>query len=87
MNYVVIAIYRITNSFEMTYALVYRLFKTKKITRIFLDETANPMLDPCHKMNVYINGYLPRLGQAMDRLGVETDYFCQRWFITMLFHF
>lgn len=87
MNYVVIAIYRITLSFEMTYALVYRLFSNKKLTRVFLDETAKPMIDTCNQMNVFIQAYLPRLGQAMDRVGVETDYFAQRWFITMLFHF
>ena len=48
MNYIVIGIYRITNSIEMTYALVYRLFQNEKITRIFLDETAKPMIDTCN---------------------------------------
>lgn len=87
MNYVVIAIYRITNSFKMTYALVLKLFQNKKITRIFLDETAKPMLDACSQLNVFIAAYLPKLGRAMEKFGVETDYFAQRWFITMLFHF
>ena len=75
MNYIVIAIYRITGSSEMTYALVHKLFQTWKLTRIFLDETAQPMMDACKEMAVYIKAYLPKLSEAMEQTGVETDYF------------
>ena len=66
MNYVVIAIYRITNSFKMTYELVLRLFRNTKLTRIFLDETAKPMQDACSQLNVFIQEYLPKLSRAME---------------------
>ena len=63
MNYVTIAIYRITNeSFDMTYALVLKLFQNNRLTRIFLDETAQPMYDMCNQLKVYVQAYLPRLG-------------------------
>ena len=55
MNYVTIAIYRITNeSFDMTYALVLKLFQNNRLTRIFLDETAQPMYDMCNQLKVYV---------------------------------
>lgn len=87
MNYVVITLYRVTNNLEMTYLLTYKLFSNERLTSIFLDQTAVPMHDMCNKLKIYINAYLPKLGQAMQKAGVETDYFAQTWFITMLFHF
>jgi len=40
MNYVVITLFRVTCSAEMTYELALKLFSNDQLTRIFLDETA-----------------------------------------------
>jgi len=45
------------------------------------------MTDLCEQLRVYIGAYLPKLGQAMDKSGVEPDFFAQTWVITLLFHF
>ena len=75
MNIVVIALYRITNSLDMTYALALKLYSNKRLTRVFHDESAQSLYDMCNKLKVFIQAYLPRLGQAMHRADVETDYF------------
>ena len=49
----------------MTYLLTYKLFSNESLTNIFLDQTAVPMHDMCNKLKIYIEAYLPRLGQAM----------------------
>ena len=87
MNYVVIALYRITFSFELTYTLAFKLFSNERLTRVFLDTTAEAISDLCNQLKVFIQVYLPRLGQAMGDAGVETDFFAQTWLLTMLFHF
>ena len=46
-----------------------------RLTRVFLDETAKPMVETCSQLSIYIRHYLPKLGIAMERMGVETDYF------------
>ena len=45
MNYIVIAIYRVTQSDEVTYELVLRLFRDERLTRPFLDESGKPMTE------------------------------------------
>jgi len=40
MNYVVITLYRVTGSTEMTFELALKLFSNERLTRVFLDETA-----------------------------------------------
>lgn len=47
MNYIVISLYRVTLSAEMTYELVVRLFSDDRLTRVFLDETGKPMTEQC----------------------------------------
>ena len=42
MNYIVIGLYRITNSIEMTYALAYKMLSNEKLTKVFSCE-ALPM--------------------------------------------
>ena len=61
MHYVVIALYRITNSYDLTYTLAYKLFSNEKLTRVFLDSTAQTMSDLCSQLKVFIQVYLPRL--------------------------
>ena len=82
-----IGLYRVTGSLELTYTLAFKLFSNEKLTRVFLDVTAEAMSDLCNQLKLFIRVYLPRLDQAMDKVGVETDYFAQTWLLTMLFHF
>ena len=62
MNYVVMALYRVTRKLDLTYSLALKLFQNEKLTRVFLDTTAETMNDICSQLKVYIEIYLPRLG-------------------------
>ena len=42
MNYVVIGLFRITNSLELTYALAFKLLSNERLTKVFSCE-ALPM--------------------------------------------
>ena len=45
------------------------------------------MSETCDRLRVFISAYLPRLGQSLDKAGVEVEFFAQTWLITLLFHF
>jgi len=87
MNYIVISLFRVTNSLEMTYALAFKLLSNERLTSLFQDETAHAINEACVKLNVFIAAYLPKLACAMERVCVETDFFAQTWLVTLLFHF
>ena len=87
MNYVVLAIYRVTGSLAMTHALSLKLFSNKKLVNSYLDNSGEAIGGLCSRLRAFISAYLPRLSQAMDQVGVETDFFAHTWFLTLLFHF
>ena len=66
MNYIVIALYRVTGSSDMTHALALKLLSNEKLTSVVRDQTARSMNNLCDKLKVYIGAYLPNLDQTMD---------------------
>ena len=59
----------------MTYALAYRLFKLKKLTQVFLDQSGASMQLQMSKLKVFVCAFMPRLGQAMESTDTEPDFF------------
>lgn len=87
MSYLVIAVYRVTRSARLTHGLALKLLSNEKLTAAFADRSAQAITDLSSQLHVFILAYLPRLGQAMERTGVETDFFAHNWFLTLGFHF
>lgn len=83
MNFVVVALMRITSNAELAKTLALKLFSNDNFAKALTD--CKTSIDLCSELRVFLWTYLPRLSQAMVRVGVETEFFAQNWFMTLMF--